>query len=334
MKKFVVSLLAASLIFSCCGCGGESGGSSAADSSVASEAVGAVDETSPEETVDRSQFKIKSFNTEPTIEETVLVDENGVKITATGLEYSDYEAIVHLKIENNTDVDINVYSNTGESINDFMTFTYLNCDVPSKETVEDGIDFDYDELESYGIYEIATMGIRFTVEDDDHNEIVETTAYLDTSIASEYVSDPKSYENTITDPQTIDRYKYEVLSWAPDTVFDQYGVQILSELLIKNVDGERIMMIEVINTNDVKISVGFGTLNINSDDITETTIDWDEIDTGKIAVMTVNLDDYINSDEVNDPSKYTDITQIKFNINIYSNQQTVLEDEPLTLSFS
>lgn len=341
MKKLVTSLLAICLALSCCACGaGETNGNSDA---AGGETTGAVtetaaettlEETAPEETVERSQFKIKSFNTEPTIEETVLADESGVKITATRLEYTDYNAIVHLKIENNTDIDLNVYSNTGESINDFMTFTYLNCDVSAKQTAEDDVEFDYDELEMCGIYEIATIGIRFTVKDDDWNEIVDTTSYIKTSIADDYISDPKGYQNAITDPQTIDQYGYEILSWSADAVFDQYGVQILSELLMRNTDGERIMMIEVTNTNDTKISVDFNSLEINSETITDSTIDWDEIDSGKIGIMTVNIDNCINENKAEDAEKYTDITQIKFNINIYSDQQTVLEDEPLTLSFS
>lgn len=339
MKKFVVRLLAASLVLSCCACGGtESGTSSVAASSVTSETTGAVDETAteatPEETVDRSQFKIKSFNTEPTIEETVLVDESGVKITATGLEYTDYEAILHVKIENNTESEIDVLANGGASVNNYMVPAYMHCNVLAHDIVEDSVDLDYDELELYGIYQITEIGIHFAVDDDDLNELTDTTSYVKTSIAETYVFDTKSYQNTITDPQTVDQYNYEILNWSADTVFDQYGIQFVSELFMKNVDGERALMIEVYNGNDVAVSVGFEALNINGDEINNHSLEWDDIDSGKYAIMSIDIDGFIDQEDELDPEKYTDISQIKFNVNIYSNDQTFLEDEPLTISFS
>ena len=339
MKKFVISLLAASLVFSCCACGGtESGASSVAASSVTSETTGTVDETTtetnPEETVDRSQFKIKSFNTEPTIEETVLVDESGVKITATGLEYTDYEAILHVKIENNTESEIDVLANGGASVNNYMVPAYMHCNVLAHDVAENSVDLDYDELELYGIYQIAEIGIHFAVDDDDLNELADITSYVKTSIAETYVFDTKSYQNTITDPQTVDQYNYEILNWSADTVFDQYGVQFVSELFMKNVDGERALMIEVYNGNDVTVSVGFEALNINGDEINNHSLEWDDIDPGKYAIMSIDVDGFIDQEDELDAEKYTDISQIKFNVNIYSNDQTFLEDEPLTLSFS
>ena len=42
------------------------------------------------------------FNVDATLEETVMVDEGGVKITATGLTYTDYSVDLDLTIENNS----------------------------------------------------------------------------------------------------------------------------------------------------------------------------------------------------------------------------------------
>ncbi len=45
-----------------------------------------------------------------TINETVLVDEKDVKITATELTYTEYSAELELLIENNSNKDLSFYS--------------------------------------------------------------------------------------------------------------------------------------------------------------------------------------------------------------------------------
>lgn len=333
MKKKMASLLACALIFSAfTGCGDSTGSNSA----INSENGNTPDEQSEaaEVTVDRSDFKIRSFDTSPTIEETVLVDENGVKITATGLEYNDYSAVLHLSIDNNTKSEIKVLANGGASVNNYMVPGYMLCRVPAGENTEDVFEFDYAELELYGMYEIATMGIHFEVSDSDYNDLVDTVSYLSTSIEKEYTPDTKSYQNSITDPQTIDQYQYDILSWATDTIFNQYGVQFTSELLMKNSDGDRIVMVEATNSNDVKISIGFDSLSINGDNINDHTFEWGEIDPGKSAIMSINIDDCIENEKEDVTEEYNDISEVKFNVDIYSTQDTIIEGEPLTIPFA
>lgn len=345
MKKLIVSLLAICLVLSCCGCGGESGGSNVAASSVKtanSETTGAATETTPEETVDRSQFKIKSFNTEPTIEETVLVDENGVKITATGLEYGNYKAELGLKIENTTNAELDISGGGAMTINNFTLPTLIWSTVPANEELEDTINIDLDELKLRGVYEIANMGLHLTVEsidaDYNFNDLVDTNVNIPTSIADTYVTDDMSYQNSISDPQTANQYGYQMLNWNTDTVFDQYGIQFSSVAFLKNSDNERYMLIEIVNTNDTAVAVSLRNMTISGKNIIDGTISGIDIFEQSRGVILLQIDRYIEYYLEDDSSVNTeyfdDFSEINLEVNVYTNQDTIIQDEPLTLSFS
>ena len=342
MKKIVVSLLAASLIFSCCACGGESGASSVAAPSDTSETVGSVAETSPEETVDRSQFEIKEFDTSPTVEETVLVDESGVKITATGIEYGNYKAELELKIENSTDTEIDIGGNGAMIVNNFTIPAWISYNVPANEELEDTINIDLDELKLRGVYEIANMELHLTIDsiDTDHqfNDLLDTNVNIPTSIADTYVVDDMSYQNSISDPQTADRYGYEMLNWNTDTIFDQYGVQFTSVALLKNSDGERYMLIEIVNNNDSAITVSLRNMNILGKNIVDGTISGVDIFEQSRGIVTIKLDrdieHYLEDDSSVEAAYFENFSEINLEVNVYTAQDTIIKDEPLTLSFS
>ena len=67
-----------------------------------------IDEVETEST----DIRTESFKTAANIEETVLVDENDIKITATELNYTDYSVELGLLIENNSSVNLSFTSGT------------------------------------------------------------------------------------------------------------------------------------------------------------------------------------------------------------------------------
>ena len=344
MKKLVVSLLIASLIFSCCACGGaESGASSSGTASVktaGSETTGAVAETTPEETVDRSQFKIKSFNTEPTIEETVLFDDEGIKVTATGIEYTNYGAELGFKIENTTDTEatVSLGANSGVVINNFTIPAWNYHIVSPNETAEDIVSVDFDELELRGIYEIANISFLLTIEDQDYDLLSETTVTLPTSIADTYVADDMSYQNSISDPQTADQYGYEMLNWNTDTIFDQYGVQFTSVALLKNSDNERYALVEIVNTNDTTITVALRNMDISGENVVEGTAAYTDVCGQSRGLITIKLDrdieDYLEDNSLVEATYFDNLQEINLEVNIRTPQDTIIKGESLTLNFS
>lgn len=89
--KLMSALLALTLLGTLTACGGSTGNQASSESSApASEAPKKTNET------------LGLFNKNATLDETVMVDEGGVKITATGLTYTNYSMELGLTIENNS----------------------------------------------------------------------------------------------------------------------------------------------------------------------------------------------------------------------------------------
>lgn len=53
--------------------------------------------------IETNQKTLGEFSETAEIEETVMIDENDIKITATGLKYTSYSVELELDIENNSD---------------------------------------------------------------------------------------------------------------------------------------------------------------------------------------------------------------------------------------
>ena len=132
-------ILASALVLSACG---SKGGQQAAES-VTSEAAGAAEciasaDTQPAEGTDvTSEAKAVSFSGTGTIEDTVLVDEKNVRITADNLTYSAYQTTMDLLIENNSDQDLSVISGSigysCNAVNGYTVFSmYVNENLPPR----------------------------------------------------------------------------------------------------------------------------------------------------------------------------------------------------------
>lgn len=142
-------------------CGDDNGEETKAseDSQSATQAAGEsdaqVETTAPEE------------SQEATIEETVLYDENNIKITALSLTYDDTYVNLNLRIENNTDTDLSflAYDTT---VNDFVVEGLMAEDVASGEQVDGRLFFRKKWLQDDGIDVIADIEARFSYYTDDY----------------------------------------------------------------------------------------------------------------------------------------------------------------------
>ena len=175
MRKIISLLLVLLLVFSLVACGNtnESNSTDTPTSTPTADSETSGNET-PTDDESHIDFEPREFKKTATIEETVLVDESGVKITAKELTYSNYAAELILVIENNSDKDLSFIANSVgyscNSINGYMIPEgYLNCDVAAGKKANDTIPIGYDTLMLYGIYEIADIEIGFDISDDDYN---------------------------------------------------------------------------------------------------------------------------------------------------------------------
>ncbi len=241
-----------------------------------------------------SQQSLGEFRTDATLEETVMLDEGGIKITATGLIYSSYAAELDLTIENNSGKDLSFISGSigysCNSVNGFMVDDgYLNCDVANGKKANDTISFSYDELMLYGIDEIADLEIGFDMSDDDYNHTYSGPIQLKTSAyeTHDYSTDP--YQETITSGAAMNTYGYEMICFNQDSQYDRNGVKLLSSGMMKNSDGSTALLLELQNTTDSMVYISTSDIAINGLMVEPSTWSSDAVNPGKCRIVDVQL---------------------------------------------
>ena len=253
---------------------------------------------------DASEETVEEFAKDATIEETVLYDENDVKITATDLNYGNYSANLEVTIENNSDEKLSFVSESvscaQNAINGFMISDgYVNCDVESKGSTTEEMSFDYNTLMLYGITEIADIQIGFSMTDDDFNSTDTGVLQLKTSAADsyDYEAGSERYHKAITNKILLQNYDLKVPYFADDELYSSNGIRLVSEVFAVNSSDERSLLLEVRNETDKTVYVQ--TSNIKANDIEIYDSDWsyDTITAGNTAIVNIGLDDILDAEE-------------------------------------
>ena len=188
------------------------------------------------------------FDPSATLEETVLVDESDVKITATGLKYTAYDVKLSLAIENNSDQNLSFYSGTlgysCNSVNGYMVDDgYLNADIAAGKKSNETVSFSVDELTLLGISDIADIELGFHITADRYNDYLLTgPRQLRTSIADSYDYKADTYRQSIVD--NISALGSTVDCDSEEVVFDQKGIRVVSQTLVTNSSGKQALLVE------------------------------------------------------------------------------------------
>ena len=198
---------------------------------------------------------LKPFDTSATINETVLVDRDGVVITAKSIDYTDYQIEVNIAIKNDSSKNIEVSSNTMASawnaVNDTMiTDGWIYEEVLIGETVETSMDFSYRMLELYGINGIAEMTLSFSVGDmDSYDTLFIADGILETSLKNDYEYNADHYQNAITSNNIASKNEYTVEHFSSEEIFNVSDVQISSVVVAKNSGGSTALFLEFNNNS-------------------------------------------------------------------------------------
>lgn len=136
----------------------------------------------------------KTATEDVTIEEMVLVDEAGVKITAKSLETDNlFGADLKLLIENNSGKNL-TFQCRNSSVNGYMVETLMSIDVADGKKANDKLTFSSSDLELCGIDTIADMEFSFHIFTSEDWE-----TYLDTALIQIKTSIADSYTYTYDD---------------------------------------------------------------------------------------------------------------------------------------
>lgn len=200
-------LLSALLVLSLAAC--ESNGSTqstASESSASSTSSEAESSAAATEEPTATPEPTEEPSAHTTLEETVLLDEGGIKVTATDL--TDYGGTPDLKlhVENNTDGDIVISSGEYIAVNGCMVRGIFTIQVPAGESADDYVMFLDDEFEEAGIETVSDIKLAVRALDANWSEIC----------TSDYVTVKTSAYGTVETP-AVDG----------DVLYDEGGVKIV-----------------------------------------------------------------------------------------------------------
>jgi len=206
MKKYLVIMLALSLMVSLVACGIPAGSEIKEPSDVkidnkTEDMQQDEQEEDPEISLDdmiddifQDEQAEEPNVGEATISETVLVDEAGVKITAKSFQPDElFGPKIALLIENDSGKDL-TFQCRNASVNGYMVGTMMSVDVVNGKKANDSLTFVEADLEACGIDAIADMELSFHVFDTTDWE-----TYLDTEPIQIKTSIADTFEYTYDD---------------------------------------------------------------------------------------------------------------------------------------
>lgn len=191
--------------------------------------------TVPSETVLQTQTTAPTEKNGVTLENQVIHDKDGIRITVTGLEEDTWTGTkIWMLLENDTDKNI-VLTGDVFVINGVTVQGYLYAEVAAGMKSNDALELFTEVLDTAGIEKIATIrGYDARIVDSDSfDTVAKVPISLDTSIASNYT-------------QLIDESGEEIFSQEGVTVIAKvisealYGQTV--QLLVKNESGRDIIV--------------------------------------------------------------------------------------------
>lgn len=324
MKRMISIMLAVLLTFSCAACSGTADSSIKKPAEVTTDAprepdrstekedkeVSAAKPSDEPEEEDAQEPAAAPANLPASIDEVVLVDEAGIKITAKSL---DNDALfgpeLKLLIENDSGNDLTVQCRNA-SVNGYMADTMMSVDVANGKKANDSLTFMRSSLEDCGIETIADMEFSFHcfLSDD-------WSTYLDTAQICLRTSAADTYE-----------YSYDD---SGSTAYDANGIKIVVKGLSEGSSflGPGIV-VYIENNSDHGITVQTRNVSINGFMIDA--IFSSDTAIGKRCIDTIT---FMSSDlEEND---ITAIESVELSFHIFDSDSwnTIVDTEQITISF-
>ena len=178
------------------------------------------------------------------VEEQVILDANGVTITADGLEINEHtgDYKLGLNVDNTTDqmltislrsADVSLPAGPGSYsyINGFQVSSTCLIDIPAQGSAEDACFLEKAVLDEAGITQISSIELGFTVHDADYNDILD---------GSQSICTVKTTLERDGDTRPADDMQ---------VVYDQNGFQILARFVPGETDEDKGHITSIIRNN-------------------------------------------------------------------------------------
>lgn len=278
-----------------------------------------------------------TFRKEGTIEECVMYEGNGVRLTAKSLNFEKRRAELKVLVENTIDKDRTVISGSiGYSrnfVNGFMiNGAYINCDVSAGNSAEEIISFDYDDLMLRGITEIREFALSFYVEDEEGEDHYTDECVVKTSLYTDGKYDESAYQKAISESGMWRSFGYEVLAFSNKEVYDTQGLSVASTAVVKDSDGNESIVLEAVNSIDHALSLKVENIAVNGLTVEDSTWSRDDVSAGKRALVFIHTDRLLDERVANDLG-ISEIGKIDMGLVTYDDIRRDLND-PVTVTVS
>ena len=197
----------------------------------------------PEEPEEPERDKFDEFKQTATIEETILYDDKDIVITAKDLTYEYSGVTLNVQLENNRDEDLEFSSGSCNSVNGYtLSVGSLYCDVASGKKTNEEMYFSYNEMRLHGIYELAELGLQFTVADDDDFELSTDSIILKTSAFDSYTFNPKGFQDAVISDAAKGEFEYSVDFFDTKELYNSSGISLVSQTIVTTDDGQQLFL--------------------------------------------------------------------------------------------
>lgn len=279
------------------------------------------------------------FDLSGTIEPTVMLDNDVLKVEATGLEYRNDDAYLELAITNKTKSEISVTSSTlgysANYVNDcMMSEGYISSDIPAGETVEEEARYDLQELQLEGLRGIGEIGLGLRVVNEDYDELFEDMIAVRTSLYGTEGIDVGTFADSVLNPTYLNGMDLQgkmAVSGAQD--LGGSGVVVQSAGIFTNRDGDKAAMVEFKNSSDKTIRVAASNITVDGTMVYEGLWTSNLVAAGKRALM----DDIHLSYMVEENASQLDLSNVKqlgMEVAVYdANDNTILKPTEVRIAF-
>lgn len=314
MRKVLALILSLTIALALVGCVDSSNGeiqSGQVDTDLSDNASVSDDTNSNDEDLtDASTTEQVVEKLEVAIEETVLVDESGIKITAKSLDLNGFLGPeVKLLIENNSGQDL-TFQCRNSSVNGYMAEPMMSVDVSNGKKANDSLVFTNSDLESCGIETIADMEFSFHIFSTESWD-----TYLDTPLIKLKTSAADTYTYAFDDSGSV--------------AYEANGIKIVVKGLSDNdsfLGPSIIVYIE--NTSNNNITVQARKVSVNGFMIDP--IFSSDVVAGKRAIDSIT---FMTSDLEDNDISVIETVELSFHIFDIESWDTIVDTEIISITF-
>ncbi len=243
-----------------------------------------------------------------TIEEQILLDRDGIKVTAKEyVEDSIWGDGIKVLVENNSDKNLGVGCNA-LIVNNYMITDLFSCDVAAGKKANDTIYLSSSALEAAGINNVGQIELYLRVFDTD------------------------TYQNVFNaDPVTIKTSAFANMDTTSADVgaelYNKDGIRIVGKFVEENSFWGTAVLLYLENTTDKNITVSCDNMSINGFMVTP--LFYSDIYAGKMAVDTITI---LSSDLENNSITSVDEIEVSFQIRNSDTYEKIAETDPIKFS--